>query len=151
MKKLLVCSILMLAVSGVANAGLKLKCNKDHDGFAGTVVTFGALSLDCVDKNNEPFTIDMAGLGLGALANDDASIRINCPLVNKSRIMSGKDLKMVAPKLEAGILIGGTAGLALNARGAFCTLVGSNNSLGASVTLNYMIIHHGTDHKLQLE
>lgn len=155
MKMLFVLSLFVLALPGMANAGLNLKCGDSYQGTNGVFIVIGGMSLDCVDKDNNNYAVDMMGPGLGGLISIidmyEDNIRINCPFVNKKRLLKGKDLHMIAPKVEAGLFAGGLLGLAVGHRGAVCSIVGISSTFGAGVTINYLNIHHGTDHKYVLE
>lgn len=140
-------------VSASAHAGLNLKCKPAPNALAGTMLTISALSLDCLDKDNQPFVADLVGGGLGVhgIMGEKSNFKINCPSVDKEKIMSGEPLKLVSPKVDVGVLIGGTAAIAVSGKGAFCTLVGFSQSVGASVAINYVNISYGTEHTIQLD
>ena len=153
MKKLLLSMVVVGLVSASAHAGLNLKCTTAPNALSGTMLSISALSLDCVDSDNQPFVADLVGGGLGihGVMGEKSKFKINCPSVDKEKIMSGEPLKLVSPKVDVGVLFGGTAAVAVSGKGAFCTLVGFSHSVGASVAINYVNISYGTEHTIQLD
>ena len=152
MKNILNLIVLMMIGAGSANAALNLKCKssrKINSGLGMVILGGGQLDLDCVDKDNNPYTVDMVGFGFGLEVEVKNSVRVSCPFVNKKRLLN-YDIELVGPKITANFGGGFDLGVAMNARGALCTFAGVNLGGGASATLNYILISAGKEHQINM-
>lgn len=144
MKKTFIILILVLGMQS-AFASLKLNCELDSSMAGmpteGTVFVGGWLMSNCEDNEGNRFKLHFVGFGPGLEIVNDSKTKVYCPLASKSRILSGKPLRVVGPKISFSIKNGGHAAIGLNQRGALCTVAGINyDALGASVLIGRMII-----------
>ncbi|MFZ4714980.1 MAG: hypothetical protein ACOYL6_14770 [Bacteriovoracaceae bacterium] len=120
--KLAIVTLVLFTSLQNAFSGLYLK-NCTYPISDATLIAVGVIHTECDDKDNNKYSIDFFGVGVG-LEMSAHTIGVACPFVNKKRILKGKPLVVVGPKASAGLFLGGEVGAGVNLRGAICGLAG---------------------------